>query len=240
MDLAAKPPFLQDRFLQGRPNQDRPTQDRPNAARWMTLAFIVAALCAVAVLAAVGTGERGTDDALQATGRVSFLLFWPAYVGGALVTLFGPAFQPVRRRGREFGLAFASAQTVHMGLVAWLCWIGATPVMGVFVFFGIALICMYLLALCSIAGVRRAVGPIGWRILQVFGMNYIAYAFATDFLKFQHDGTVKFALAYLPFAALSLVGPALVLAALAMRTARARWPGGPALLARPRRHPAPR
>jgi len=225
MDLAAKRPL---------------PPSRPNAARWMALAFAAAAACAFVVLAAVGAGERGTDDALQATGRVSFLLFWPAYAGGALVALFGPAFQPVKRRGREFGLAFASAHTVHMGLVAWLCRIGATPVMGVFVFFGVAAICMYLLALCSFARVRQAVGPVGWRILQVFGMNYIAYAFASDFLKFQHYGHMRFILAYLPFAALSVAGPALVFAALILRTGPAWIRALPALPVRLRRHPAPR
>lgn len=199
----------------------------PSAARWMACAFLAAALAAAAVLAVAGTGERGTDDGLLLTGRISFLLFWPAYAGGALVALFGPAFQPLKRRGREFGLAFAAAHSVHVALVAWLCWIGAVPATGVFVFFGIALVCLYLLALGSIARVRRALGPLGWRLLQVFGMNYIAYAFATDFLKFQHSGSVKFVVAYLPFAVLSVMGPALVLAALLRRHGRSWMPALP-------------
>jgi hypothetical protein len=202
-------------------------QSGPNAARWMACAFVVAVLAAAGVLVGVGTGERGTDDGLLVTGRISFLLFWPAYAGGALVTLFGPAFQPLKRRGREFGLAFAAAHSVHVALVAWLCWIGATPATGVFVFFGIALVCLYLLALGSIARVRRALGSLGWRVLQVFGMNYIAYAFATDFLKFRHDGGIRFIVAYLPFAALSVVGPALVFAALLRRRGRAWMPALP-------------
>src|SRR5271166_6419283 len=166
---------------------------RHNTAQWMGLPFAAAAIAAVIVLAVVGAGERGTDDALIVSARISFLLFWPAYVGGPLVTLFGSAFQPLKRRGREFGLAFASAHTVHVGLVAWLCRIGATPALSVFVFFGIALACMYLLALCSIARVRQAVGSLGWRLLQIFGMNYIAYAFATDFVKFQQHDDLRFA-----------------------------------------------
>jgi len=203
-----------------------PGQSRPNAARWMALAFLAAAVVALLVLAVLGAGERGTSDALIVTARISFLLFWPAYAGGALATLFGPAFQPLKRRGREFGLAFASAHTVHVGLVGWLCWIGAAPVVGVFVFFGIALACMYLLALGSLAPVRRALGPVGWRVLRIGGMNYIAYAFAVDFLKVQHYGSPRFLVAYLPFAVLSVVGPALVFAALMLRAARS-W--GPAL-----------
>lgn len=200
---------------------------RPNVARWMGLAFLAAALVALLVLAVVGHGERGTSDALIVTARMSFVLFWLAYTGSALAALFGPRLQPIKRRGREFGLAFVAAHTVHIALVAWLCWIGAAPVLGVFVFFGIALIFMYLLALASIGAVRRLLGQVGWRVLQVVGMNYIAYAFAVDFLKVQHYGSLRFLVAYLPFAVLSVVGPALVVAALMLRAARS-W--GPALL----------
>src|SRR6516162_2450516 len=38
--------------------------------------------------------------ALQATARLSFVLFWPAYAAAALAALFGPRFQPLRRRVR--------------------------------------------------------------------------------------------------------------------------------------------
>ena len=208
-------------------------QTRPNTALWMGLAFAVAAAGALLVIAVLGAGERGTDDALLLSGRISFLLFWPAYVGGAMVTLFGSAFQPLKRRGREFGLAFASAHLVHVALVAWLCRIGATPATSVFVFFGTALACLYLLALGSIAQVRRALGPVGWRILQIFGMNYIAYAFATDFVRFNNHGGMKYWLAYAPFAALSVGGPGLVLASLLLRSARSLVPARPAVLPGP-------
>lgn len=186
----------------------------------MGLAFAAAALGAALVLAVRGTGERGTVDALLLTGRISFLLFWPAYAGSALASLFGPAFQPLKRGAPTFGLAFAAAQTVHAALVARLCWIGATPARGVFVLFGPALLCMYLLALGSLAPVRRALGRIGWRVLQYGGMNYIAYVFAVDFLRLPQHGGRAALLAYLPFAALSLAGPALVAAQLALRAAQ--------------------
>ena len=217
-----------------------PGQSRPNTAGWMALAFLAAAVAAFLVFAVVGVGERGTSDALMVTARISFLLFWLAYVGGALTTLFGPAFQPVKRRRRELGLAFASAHTVHVGLVAWLCWIGAAPVLGAFIFFGIALACMYLLALGSLAPVRQALGPVGWRVLQIVGMNYIAYAFAVDFLKFDRYAHLKFIVAYLPFAVLSVVGPALVVGALVLRAGRSWGPALPALLPWSRQRSWPR
>jgi len=50
--------------------------------------------------------------ALRATARWSFLLFWLAYAGGALATLFGPKFQALARRGRDFGLSFASGRSL--------------------------------------------------------------------------------------------------------------------------------
>ncbi|MGB9118854.1 hypothetical protein [Bradyrhizobium sp.] len=85
--------------------------------------------------------------ALQMTARLSFLLFWPAFSAGAMTALFGPAFQPFKQRAREFGLAFASAHLVHIALVVWLTYIGAVPPRGTFVFFGVAALWTYLLAL---------------------------------------------------------------------------------------------
>ena len=90
----------------------------PVAAVWMGSAFCAALGLAALALAALGPGVHGTIVALQVTARFSFLLFWLAYAAGAMTTLFGPAFEPLKRRGREFGLAFASAHLVHLGLVA--------------------------------------------------------------------------------------------------------------------------
>jgi hypothetical protein len=98
---------------------------------------------------------------------------------------------------------------------------------------------MYLLALCSITWVRQAVGPAGWRALQVFGMNYIAYAFAVDFVRFPRHWDLKFVAAYLPFAAVSVLGPALVFTALVVRAGRTRGLSPPALPPQPRRSPWP-
>ena len=191
---------------------------KPNVAVWMSVAFAVSAACAVIIIVLFGAGEDGTVVALRATARISFLLFFPAYVGGALVTLFGARFEPVRRRGRAFGLAFAAAHFPHVVLIAWLCWIGAPPAAPVFAVFGVAAVFVYLMALCSINRVRLALGPVGWQMLQFFGMNYIAYAFAKDFVKLHHYDNVAFVLAYLPFGILCALGPLLVVTALALRT----------------------
>ena len=173
------------------------------------------------VLAVLGPGERGTDVALQVTARLSFLLFWPAYAAGAITELFGPAFEPLKRRAREFGLAFASAHLVHIALVAWLIHIGAAPSRPTFVFFGVAVLWTYLLALFSIARLQQTLGSRGWRLLRVVGLNYIAFAFAVDFLRFMQFGSFIDLVEYVPFTVLSVVGP--IVMSCRIRAARGRF-----------------
>jgi hypothetical protein len=193
------------------------TTARPSAAIWMASAFCAELGLATLVLAVFGTDERGTDIALQVTARFSFLLFWPAYAAGAMTALFGPVFEPFKGRAREFGLAFASAHLVHLALVAWLTYIGHTPSRGVFVFFGVAVLWTYLLALFSIRHLQQALRSKGWWFFRVVALNYIAYAFASDFLRYPQLGSIKYLAGYAPFAILSVLGPLLCLAAFVRR-----------------------
>jgi hypothetical protein len=188
-----------------------------STALWMVGAFCAAMALAAAVLAALGAGERGTHVALQATARLSFVLFWPAYCAAALAQLFGPSFQPLQRRVREFGLAFAAAHLVHLGLVAWLTYIGHAPPRGTFIFFGIATVCTYSLALFSVSRLQRALGDSGWWLLRIVGLNYIAFAFAVDFLRLPASASTKYLMGYLPFVLLAVAGPVLRLAAFGQR-----------------------
>ena len=170
-----------------------------------------------AVLTAFGAGERGTHVALQATARLSFVLFWPAYCAAALAALFGASFQPLQRRMREFGLAFAAAHLVHLGFLAWLSYIGDAPPRGSFIFFGIAALCTYLLALFSVARLQRALGASGWWLLRIVGLNYIAFAFAVDFLRLPASASAQYLVGYLPFVLLAVAGPLLRVAAFGQR-----------------------
>lgn len=188
-----------------------------STALWITSAFCTAMALAAAVLAALGAGERGTHVALQATARLSFVLFWPAYSAAALVALFGASFQPLQRHVREFGLAFAAAHLVHLGLVGWLTYIGHAPPRGSFIFFGIAATCTYLLALFSVPRLQRALGASGWWLLRIVGLNYIAFAFAVDFVRLPASASAKYLMGYLPFVLLSVGGPVLRLAAFGQR-----------------------
>ena len=133
-----------------------------------------------------------------------------------------------QRRGREFGLAFAAAHLVHLGLVVWLYRVsGHVPLSGsmfVFVFFTIGIVWTYLLAALSFGGLSRALGPRPWRLLRFLGMNYILLAFARDFVPpVIHSGIVhqEFwqSVSYAPFAAMSVAAPLLCLAAAGHR----RW-----------------
>jgi hypothetical protein len=178
---------------------------------WMAAAFLVCLLLAVIVLAVFGAGERGTVLALRVTARWCFLLFWFAYTGGALARLWNlKFFTEVARHGREFGLAFAAALTVHVALILWHYYI-ATPPDGAMLFFWIGIFCTYLLALFSLPGIRDALGAHLWRIILTLALEYIAVVFAVDFIvdPLQATGVGKYPLSYVPFV-IMLVGGALL------------------------------
>jgi hypothetical protein len=189
----------------------------------MAAAFCAALALAVAVVAVVGIGGHGFQVALDATARLNFFLFWPAYAGGALTALFGNVFAPLRDNGRNFGLAFGAALPVHLGLVVCLCAIGDAPGAMTFIVFGAAAFFVYLLALLSIPLVRRALPDRYWPPIRLLAMNYIALAFLKDFARhgigsFQDivlygTGGFKDIIMYVPFAALAIVGPMLRFAA---------------------------
>ncbi len=196
---------------------------RPHDGIWAGTALCVAlGLAAAAMLAAGGDGEARIEGALFATGRLAFVLFFPAYAGGALASLFGPAFAVFRRHGREFGLAFAAVIVVHLGLIAALCVVGDAPSLHTFLFFGLGAAFVLSLALFSLGALHRALGPLGWWLLRAAGLNYIAYVFAVDFLKRPFGGGVSHVVLYLPFAALAVAGPLLRAAAFVQRVAGAR------------------
>jgi len=179
---------------------------KSRTAAWMGGALVTAAVLGAAELARFGAGTHGTVNALRLTARCAYCFFWPAYAGGGLAVTFGPLFRPLARRGRELGLAFASAQSVHILLVAWLYAISPTPPLSgpLAVFFGIAVVLMYVLALFSIPSLAARLPPTLWRALRILAMEYIALAFLRDFLQGAFDLDTKHLLEYTPFALLGL------------------------------------
>jgi hypothetical protein len=185
------------------------------SVKWMGAAFGTALAITVLTLALQGADNKATRLALELTARFSFVLFWLAYAGGALAALF--RLDALVGRGREFGLAFAAAHLVHVGLVIWLgVLMGRVPLSGgLLLFFMVGLAFTYLLAFLSFGG-ARTLGPL-WRPLRFIGMNYILIAFARDFVppvlypKPAQYNAAHF-VAYAPFAAACIAGPLLVLA----------------------------
>jgi hypothetical protein len=90
------------------------------------------------------------------------------------------------------------------------------------VFFWVAVLFTYLLALFSLQQLRDALGLRIWRTLRLIVLEYIALAFADDFIlaPLQATGLHGYPLSYLPFAVMLVVGAGLRLAALAQYCAR--------------------
>jgi hypothetical protein len=191
--------------------------------QWMAASFGVGLAIVIISRLGLGPGER-VAAALRATARWSFLLFWLAYAGGALATVFGSRFQALARRGRDFGLAFASAHLAHLGLIAWIYYSSLEQpfTQSTIIFFGIAAIWTYVLAILSIKRLSAKLNPRVWRTVRTFGVEYIALAFLADFAKNPFQDGLASLLAYLPFQLLAVAGPLLRLAALAKRWSQAR------------------
>ena len=193
------------------------TRRHDSAWVWMIGALGGALAVAGTILADFGAGPDGLGQAIRYTARWAFLFFWLSYAGGALAILFGPAFAGLARRARSFGLAFATALQVHIGLVVWLgVVIGQIPLQGGLLwFFLVALFCTYLLVLLSFGIGIRNLGRL-WRPVLFLGTTYVLIAFGRDFvlgaLDLQTPQWVYVA-EYVPFALLSLIAIPLRLAA---------------------------
>jgi hypothetical protein len=113
-----------------------------------------------------------------------FLPFWPAYAGGAVVALFGSFFGVLARLRREFGLCFASALLVHVGLVIWLFWISARQPIpnSAILLFSIGVVWTAVLALYSMKRFRYVPNPKLRQALRAIGLEYIAFLFFIDFV----------------------------------------------------------
>ena len=184
---------------------------------WMAAAFCASLALTISAVAVFYTPHNGLGIALDTSARVAFILFWFAYIGGSLNSIFGNVFLPLKLHAREFGLAFAAALLVHLGCVICLCALGHAPPVETFVVFGAAAVFTYLLAILSVSRVREALPPKFWPPIRACAMNYIAFAFILDFVKFPLTD-FREGIKYLPFAALAILGPALKLAAWAQNS----------------------
>lgn len=163
------------------------------------------------------------NDALRATARWSFVLFWLASCGGALATLFGARFRALAQRGRDFGLSFASAHLAHLGLVAGVLYVaGSTFSRNLLIFLGGGVFWTYFLAALSIQRLSAQLDPRTLRILRAVGVEYLSLVFLFDFTlpRFQVD--ISYLAEYVPFILLTIAGPILRIAAAVKRLSQAR------------------
>jgi hypothetical protein len=197
--------------------------DEPNTTLWISMGFGVSLSLAIVVFSIRGINSRSIGLALQLTARWAFLPFCIAYTGRAMAEVFGPIFEPLARRGREFGLAYAAALLVHLGLVVSMFLITFRPpltgmLLGVFL---VGVFWTFLLAVFSFRGLAKALGSRSWYAMRIVGMNYILFAFAFDFVSVAAHGPIHYErwrlVEYAPFAAMSVAAPLLALAASAHR-----------------------
>jgi hypothetical protein len=171
---------------------------------WSIAAIAAASAAATLTMLVLGSGNRGTIEALRITGRLSFFLFWFAYAGGMLARLHVPVLSAAGRLRREFGLSFAAAHAVHVILILWLVHIirqSPLPLTTTVIdAIGLGWICV--LAGFSIDRLRQRLSPHLRHLIFDIGLECIAFAFLWDFLILPLQRGHIFSPSYLPFAAL--------------------------------------
>lgn len=208
----------------------RRTPPRPTTLEWMGFALLGALVWVLVAYSTVPPKDQFWVS-LRWTARWSFAWFLLASWSAALGVLFGARFRPLAARAREFGLAFASAHLVHVALVAIMLYGATTPfARRPLYFFGVGVGFVYVMAFITLsARLRTLLGPHAWRAFRIIGIEYINYAYYTDFRGSTfHKGVVNLAI-YAPFLALTMAGP-VVRAAAYIKTAlakRARAAGAP-------------
>jgi len=132
--------------------------------------------------------------------------------------LFGPRFGILARHGRDFGLAYASAQLVHVGVVAHLVSIsGRAIVASIMPFFAVGVVWTYVLALSSLGRLSNVFSSSFCRILRNIGLEYLALVFFADLVLLPIGDHTNRPFEYLPFSILIIVGPVLRMAAMVGR-----------------------
>jgi hypothetical protein len=176
----------------------------------MTAAFLGALAISVMVYAVAGPSQR-LGMALRATARWSFLWFCLATYGGALTTMFGARFQALARRGREFGLGFASAHLVHVLLAGWMLYRSPDPFPRLpLMVFSLGVFWTYILAALSLSSsLSQWLGARRCKRIRIIGVEYLAFAFAFEFGGRILGGNRANAIHYLPLFLAAVGGPLL-------------------------------
>ena len=115
-------------------------------------------------------------------------------------------------------LGYASAQLVHLAIVARVLYKDPTGHESELLVFGPAVLFTYLLAGLSITKLSARLNSTLWRVLRTVGVEYIAFVFLLDFAKSPFDDGMFKVLYYLPFIVPAAAAPLLRLAAFIKRS----------------------
>jgi len=184
----------------------------PHLGVWVGIGAFAALAVDVALLCFLGVSQASIALAASCAARVAFVFFWLTYAGGAIPVFFGLTVgSPLTRRRREFGLAFAGALTVHLCGVAWLFLVSPRqPISNAgIVYFGIGALFTFALAISSFNRIQTLLRPWAWWLLNLIGLEYIAYLFFLDFIRGPFSRGNISTITYFPFAILILTAPML-------------------------------
>jgi DMSO/TMAO reductase YedYZ heme-binding membrane subunit len=205
---------------------------RPAATRSPSLtprlcaaAFVLASGALALGLASGAAPDERWQHAARYTARLAFLLFLPVYVASSWHRLApGAASRFVLRGRRSFGLAFATAHTVHLcALTTYQISVRQWPDAVTLIVGGGAFAVMFaMVATSSDAAVRRLGRR--WRQIHALGIHWLWFVFSFSYAGRVAEGRLAFA----PLLAAALAGLGLRLAAARARARRRAAPAGEA------------
>ena len=149
-------------------------------------------------------------DAIDATGRVSLILFSIAFTSSSVESFWPSSLSRWTLRNRRWiGLSFASSHFIHLGLIISMTVFFPDPFvreqsMAQWVFGGLAYGFVMLMALTSTNQAQHWMGMKNWKRLHFVGSHWIWTLFLLTYVKYVKEGPFWFYLPILVFT-LSLI-----------------------------------
>ena len=146
-------------------------------------------------------------DAIDATGRVSLILFSIAFTSSSVESFWPSSLSRWTLRNRRWiGLSFASSHFIHLGLIISMTVFFPDPFvreqsMAQWVFGGLAYGFVLLMALTSTDQAQHWMGMKNWKRLHFVGSHWIWTLFLLTYVKHVKEGPLWF---YLPFLVFTL------------------------------------
>ena len=146
-------------------------------------------------------------DAIDATGRVSLILFSIAFTSSSVESLWPSSLSRWTLRNRRWiGLSFASSHFIHLGLIISMTVFFPDPFvreqsMAQWLFGGLAYGFVMLMALTSTDQAQHWMGMKNWKRLHFVGSHWIWTLFLLTYVKHVKEGPLWF---YLPFLVFTL------------------------------------